>query len=361
MKRKTDYLVYFSLGLILMLIVASNFMIQGITCNDEVQLRLNSQHGLVYFLKKQIIEEDIYQGRVLGALGNVKFLSFLSTNIYVFRAIEILIMLCTIGVFGLFVFKAFNDRKMAAFSVILTLVFLPITFEHAVPNAFVIVVCQPLLLLLLSLIAYLQYLEMDKKRYIVASCLLFFWGCCLYEFVVTYILLFIAIAFLKQIKRFADVAKKSLPHVVTAVIYLICYVLQGKIFPTNYSGTELNIFNIRGILQVLKIEWMSALPGYYLFNKKYKYLHGIYSMKFDIFNVTVIIVFFICLATILIKLLKNNKFKSENIKKKFIIFFIAIAYTIIPTIPNAITPLYQENVSENYFTSIPVSFLYILP
>ena len=100
----------------------------------------------------------------------------------------------------------------------------------------------------------------------------------------------------------------------------------------------------------------SALPGYYLFNKKYKYLHGIYSMKFDIFNVTVIIVFFICLATILIKLLKNNKFKSENIKKKFIIFFIAIAYTIIPTIPNAITPLYQENVSENYFTSIPVSF-----
>ena len=52
--------------------------------------------------------------------------------------------------------------------------------------------------------------------------------------------------------------------------------------------------------------------------------------------------------------------QKRNIKRSILIALTAVAYTIIPTIPNSITPLYQECVSENYFTSIPVSlFLYL--
>lgn len=360
--KKKEFWVYFSILIILILIVVSNMMIQGITCNDEVQLRLNSQHGLLYFLRKQIVEEDIYQGRILGALGNIKFISFISTNVYVFRAIEMAILLIAIGLFGVFVCEIFKNKKIGILSTILALVFLPITFEHSVPNAFVIVVCQPLILLLLSLLCYLRFFKVEKKRYIIFSCILFFWGCCLYEFVVTYIFLFFVIALLKQDKNgsYIMVLKKCVPHIVTAVVYLSCYFLQGRIFPTKYEGTSVNIFNITGILNVLKIEWLSSLPGYYLFNKKYKYLHNIYSAKIDMMMITIIIIFIISLTTILVKLLNNNSMQKRNIKRSILIALTAVAYTIIPTIPNSITPLYQECVSENYFTSIPVSlFLYL--
>lgn len=359
--KKREYLVYLSVLIFVVLIVISNIMIQGITCNDEVQLRLNSQHGLLYFLKKQIIEEDIYQGRILGAIGNIKFLSFISTNLYIFRAIEVVILLIAIGLLGVFICEVFNNKKIGVLGAFLALVFLPITFEHSVPNAFVIVVCQPLILLLLSLLFYMKFFKVNKKQYIIYSCLLFFWACCLYEFVVTYILMFFIITFIRKDKaeNYAILLKKCIPHAVTAMLYLVCYILQGKIFPTKYEGTSINISNIKGIMNVLKIEWMSSLPGYYLFNKKYKYLYSIYYSKRDMLTVTIIIIFFISLITILIKLLWNGSMQSWNLKKNILIILTAIAYTIIPTIPNSLTPLYQNSVSESYFTSIPVSlFLY---
>lgn len=359
--KKREYLVYLSVLIFVVLIVVSNIMIQGITCNDEVQLRLNSQHGLLYFLKKQIIEEDIYQGRILGAIGNIKFLSFISTNLYIFRAIEVVILLIAIGLLGVFICEVFNNKKIGVLGAFLALVFLPITFEHSVPNAFVIVVCQPLILLLLSLLFYMKFFKVNKKQYIIYSCLLFFWACCLYEFVVTYILMFFIITFIRKDKaeNYAILLKKCIPHAVTAMLYLVCYILQGKIFPTKYEGTSINISNIKGIMNVLKIEWMSSLPGYYLFNKKYKYLYSIYYSKRDMLTVTIIIIFFISLITILIKLLWNGSMQSWNLKKNILIILTAIAYTIIPTIPNSLTPLYQNSVSESYFTSIPVSlFLY---
>lgn len=359
--KKREYLVYLSVLMFVVLIVVSNIMIQGITCNDEVQLRLNSQHGLLYFLKKQIIEEDIYQGRILGAIGNIKFLSFISTNLYIFRAIEVVILLIAIGLLGVFICEVFNNKKIGVLGAFLALVFLPITFEHSVPNAFVIVVCQPLILLLLSLLFYMKFFKVNKKQYIIYSCLLFFWACCLYEFVVTYILMFFIITFIRKDKaeNYAILLKKCIPHAVTAMLYLVCYILQGKIFPTKYEGTSINISNIKGIMNVLKIEWMSSLPGYYLFNKKYKYLYSIYYSKRDMLTVTIIIIFVISLITILIKLLWNGSMQSWNLKKNILIILTAIAYTIIPTIPNSLTPLYQNSVSESYFTSIPVSlFLY---
>ena len=55
MKKLREQWIYASMGLIVVLLVVANIMIQGITCNDEVQLRLNSQNGIRYFLKRQII------------------------------------------------------------------------------------------------------------------------------------------------------------------------------------------------------------------------------------------------------------------------------------------------------------------
>ena len=276
-----------------------------------------------------------------------------------FRTIEILFLVTAIVLLGVLVFRIFKERKIAILSGVLALVFLPITFEHAVPNAFVIVVCQPLILLLLSILLYLDYCEYKKRRYVILSCVFFFWGCCLYEFVVTYVIVFFAISLLKQKGGGIIFAlRESKYNIVTALIYLLCYVIQGKFVPTNYSGTTINLFNLKGILKVLKVEWLSALPGYYLFNKKYKYLHNIYQIEINIDELVLILVFIISLLSVLLFLLNDNRSKLKA-RKYIAIALLAGGYTVLPTIPNALTVLYQESVSENFFTSIPVSlFLY---
>lgn len=362
MKKKKEYLVYVSLVLIIVLIVVSNMLIQGITCNDEVQLRLNLQHGLKYFFKEQVIREEIYQGRILNVIGNLKFISYISKNIYVFRTIEIAVILIAISFFGALICKIFGNKKMGFLGALLALIFLPITFEHAVPNAFVIVICQPLILLLLSLLLYLNFFETEKERYIFFSCLFFFLGCCLYEFVVTYVLVYFVIIVYKRDNNetYSATLKKCFPHLFTAFFYCICYILQRMVYPSNYAGTSIKLSNIKGILNVIKIEWLSSLPGYYLINTKYKYLHNIYSTKIDVFSAMIILIFILSLVTILVKIINKNKVQNLELKKTVLIITTAIAYTVIPVIPNSITELYQEGVSENNFTSIPVSFFVYL-
>lgn len=367
MKNKINkYVPYFLISFFFVFSIIINFEIQGITCNDEVQLRLNGQKGILYFLKKQILDEDINQGRILGILGNVKFISFISDNIYISRTIQIMFLLISFGLFAWLVYRIYGSKRRAILSFVLALAYLPITFEHAVPNAFVIVVCQPLICLLMSLICFIKGQEEKNVRYDVFSCLLFFWGCCLYEFVITYILIFPVLCMIlyKDISIKPKVVLKairdSLWQIITAIIYLILYLLQGIIFKTSYSGTMIKLDEPSKIINVLKIECLSAIPGYYLVNDKYEYLHNIYKLKdMKITYIFILAIFVISFSFILIYALQREK--SKNNWMKFLIGVITLfLYTIIPTLPNSITSLYQDNVSENYFTSIPVSlFLYL--
>lgn len=350
----------------LIMMILSNFLIQGITCNDEAMLRLRSQEGIRSFLHMQIFDEILHQGRLLAIVGNFKYLTFISSNIFVFRTIEIMIILFTIFLFGQLVYKAVGDKWLTLLSVLLTLSFIPITFEHAVPNAFVCVVCQPTICLLSSLVLFLEYLDKEKKRMLIFSCLLFFWGCCLYEFIVTYTVAFVVIPLIKKDfdkgGELKGVVKYAKGHVITALIYLILYALQRRIFPSLYEGTRIRLTEPLKIIKVLAVEWMSAVPGYYLTNRKYRYLYKFYSLKADVPVVLMILFFVLCfgyICCVLIGRVGNGQRKSEGWKRVLFILLL-LFYTVIPVLPNAITELYQDGVSAVHFTSIPVSFLLYL-
>lgn len=364
-KNKNTY--FFISLLVFILLVVKNFLIQGIMCNDEVLLRINGQYGIKNFLYNQIVEEEIRQGRILGAFGNLKILSFLSDNIFIFRTIGIIVILIAIILLGVLSYRIIKNKWFSFFVSIMALAFIPITFEPSIPNAYIIVICQPLILLLLSLILYIDYFSNRKKWRLILSAFLFFWGCCLYEFVVTYLILFIIITYLKdnKIKSFFKSwlvsIMKSFPHIITAIFYLFCYVMQRRIFPTQYSGTKMAFTSFGKILNVFKTEFLSSLPGYYLTNNKYKYLYNFYkdNVVNNINTYVILIIFGIIFSFLMYYVFKNRTKEIENKtnkNNKIIIILTLILYAFLPVLPNSLTELYQNTVSPEFFISIPVSF-----
>lgn len=372
-KKKIKISSFVAFVVLFIISVVKNFLIQGIMCNDEVLLRINGQFGIKNFLHAQIVDEEIKQGRILGAFGNFKVLSFLSDNIIVFRTIGILVILFTLFLLGYLVYKIFKNKWFSIFVFVMALAFIPVTFEPSIPNAYIIVICEPLILIMSSLIFYLDYFSTKKKSKLFLSLFFFFWGCCLYEFVVTYLVLFIIITYLKSdkmkslLKSWISAIYKTLPHILTAVFYLFCYVMQRKIFPTQYSGTKLALTSFGKMINVFKIEFLSSLPGYYLFNDKYKYLYNIYKQPVVSNINTYIILFLFAIAFIFLitYIYKKNSENNHNKKllnnnfKSIIIMLTLILYMFLPVLPNSLTELYQNTVSTEFFISIPVSiFLY---
>lgn len=363
LKKNREYIV----GLILLIVVCFPMLEQGIMCNDELLLRIWRQKGWDCFFETTILIENIQKGRILGTIGNLKFLGYISENKYIFRMIDVSFLLVAIGLFGYIAYRFTEEKKFATLLSTLILVFLPLTFEFAAPNAFLIVVTQPLILLELSIINYLNYLESDKKGKLIVSMFFFLWGMFLYEFVITYVLLFPAIYYVKNYDKSIDVKKLiciNLPMLLTAIVYLLLYIIQGIVLPTNYTGNQLGIESIGAVINVLKMLFISACPGYYaFFNNKYDFLfnyynHGGITLK-NILN-PLLIVFVIALTYIVCRLLcgKNDKLKW-NSKKKALVSIIALIYGFLPALPNGISTMYQGGVTPESFTSLPVSlFLY---
>lgn len=370
MKRENKKSVFVMLG-ILIITVCCPMIQQGIICNDELLLRLWSQQGLKTFFRTTIINENILKGRILATIGNVKFLSYLSDNKYVFRTIGVCFLLISIFLFGCIVYRLFEDIYFSTVLCILILVFLPITFELSVPNAYMIVCLQPLILLEISIALFINYVEKGKHINFILCSLMFLWAMFLYEFIITYVLIFPIIYILKYQKEIKNIKikvintiKKTFPLFCVAIVYLMFYLLQAKIFPTNYLGNTLKIFSFRKIFSTLKVVFLSALPGYFtIFNQKYRFLFEYYNHgKIHIQNLykSSFLVFVVALSYLLITILNNKNEKKYKLgKSDILIIGTALIYGMLPALPNALTPLYQEAVSNSGFISIPVSiYLY---
>lgn len=356
-------------GLILTILVLFPMLIKGIMCNDELLLRIWAQKGMGTFFRTTIIEENVRKGRVLGAIGNVKFLAFISDNKYVFGTINVIFILAAVGLFGYFTYRLWKNEKFSALLCVLILAFLPFTFEFGVPNAFVIVTLWPMILLEIALIFYLNYLEEERKKDIVISFIMFLWAMFLYEFIITYVLLFPIICFIKNYQKKISLKKfvsLCFPMILAAIVYLILYVGQGYVFPSNYEGTHLNIAAPAAILHVLKVLFVAAFPAYFsYFNEKYRYMFAYYNKggvrAGNIIN-PILIVFVLLLAFLLLYFLRQKEMKESKkriVLKDGLIFAATFFYAIVPALPNALTPMYQEGVTVESFTWIPVSiYLY---
>lgn len=329
----------------------------GIICNDEVMLRLWRQQGIGSFFYNTIMKENLSKGRVLAIIGNLKVLGYLGDSKYVFRTIQCMFLFAGIVLFGVFIHRATENKKVSLLTCLLIIAFMPITFEPSVPDAFLIVCLQPLICLLISLIQYIDYLKERKRSQIIWSMIFYLWAMFLYEFIITYSLLFLIIYVGKKENNrisFWDALSCVFPVFAVSVIYLILYVFQGILFQTTYSGNSIGEISVSAIWQTMWPLFLSAVPGFYVFmSDKYLYLHNIYHLDGVDW---LAFIYIIVLAINIWKVLrKDDQNKDVIAKNRILTIASAYIYCFLPALPNAITPMYQKAIPQGQFSSIPVS------
>ena len=390
------------IAILLLLFISDGILIvrQGIILNDELKIHLMRKSDFKNVIS-YIIVGDLRMGRPLRILAAFNWgVDFLFTNVYLNRIVEVFIIGIAILSFFCFIIELFKQRQIAYISIGLILVFLPLTYEHGAPNAFIGLTIIPLIELCITFILWCKYMKTDRKIFFVFTML--FWLLSLggYEFIVTYTPVFILLYLLcrnREKRNIKDLILKSVLPLLFGCAYIFLTFLFQKLYSVEYEGLTIDLSSFSAIWNVEKQICLSAVPGYFLFNSKYVYLTCFYNglteimektgvISYDnyidalmqmraisvsefkeVFNIVihaitmpnVMLVFVFILVIgygIGVKKIKTiqNEIYTPFYKHAFCIFSL-ILYFMIPILPNAISKLYQEKVSNKFFTWIPVS------
>jgi fucose 4-O-acetylase-like acetyltransferase len=196
-----------SLGILIALAVLP-MLEQGVVSNDELQTSFWAQLGWSQFWQHYSVVWA-HQGRILGVPLNIfsAYVGFLSTNVYVFRSISILLMLIVFALYGWLIARLRKSIYwgIAIFSV--AFLFLPIVFEHTLPNSFVALFCIPFILAFFSFHLFLTYLEKGSRLVLLVSMLAWFFFLTGYEAFLTLTPVFLVIAYIHRKASNQDLIK----------------------------------------------------------------------------------------------------------------------------------------------------------
>ncbi len=339
----------------------------GVTCNDEILLLFTRNKGyggaVIYGLKT-----ELSQGRILRMMASVnQSIGFLTQNMMINRIIQSVLILVSVILVTVFVYKVIESKRSAAITGLMCLSFLPYTFENAVPESYVGLTVIPMIEILLSAILYVNYLHERKGSRLIASVVIYIFALLGYEFVLTFILIF-PILFLtkgnpKQNRR--EFLKHIILYGVIGIMYLAIMFGFKKIFPGNYAGTDIEISSIKNMWDIVTHLVKSSIPGYFLFSDKYRWLFQYHSgtnllgwIKQMIFGERllslriILVMAWLLISFINIEKIEENK---DTFKIKPLLFW-GGCYTILPTLPNSISKMYQGNVGETGFVSLPINY-----
>lgn len=376
-----DNKVMVLLGGILVILISAPMMIQGIIINDELQSRFWIMKGTKSFFNHYI---NLYtnQGRALGAITTTisMFFNFISSNEVIFRLFNIMGIIINIGLFSYLIFRIFNKKGFAVFSALSILVFLPISFEHTLPNAFVNLFATPFSLFLISLILFIRYLEKSDNKSLIISCILLFISFTIYEIFIMLTPLYLLLILYKTPRERINLKyichKLAFPFM-TSLIYLVLYFILRRIFPSAYNGNQIG-FTIKGMLEIMRQLLLSSMPGYFLFNHKYRYLLSINTIGSyqlsgatleDFKNLfiyllnnflnmrTMLILFLYMLINFnLLQTQENSIISKKRYSLGIGVIISGIVSATLLTVPNAISKMYQGYVNEQNFIALPVTY-----
>ena len=341
----------------------------GICLVDEVELRLNNVKGYLNACKV-FIGEAQYQGRVTNALPFILFsnLAFRLKSTFFFRSVSALIITLSFYMVCRLLYKITDNKTYAKFLFLFLLICLPFTMEHTIPNGFVALLGMPFVLLFFSLNCYVELLKTGKKYMQLIVCLCLFIALCSYEAFIVYTPLYLIMVIYYKKKNIKEIIKNLFFPALTGVIYLIIYVAQRLIFPTNYSGNEIGFSSVSESLTILINLFKTGIPGYFCGTDKYKYVYysavetgirpsGLGKIKYFLENIMSVRMFVLVLLTILlIYKIWNEKTDLSKLKNKCGIIIVAMVYMFMPSIPISLSSAYQNNVHENAFMALPVSY-----
>ena len=327
----------------------------GIILNDELQARLFRMLGKLDILE-HFIQGELRMGRPLRIMAAMNScLSFITTNMYYNRAFQIVLIIISIVSFYYLLAMITKDKKFSAFSALLIIVFLPLVFEHSVPNAFVGLTVMPCIYLFISLILFVKYFELKNKIYYIISMLLFLLCLLSYEFMITFVLLYIVLSCCYLKWDIGKAIKSSIIPVSVAFIYIILTLALKQQFGSTYSGAQIGFVSFKSSFDIIMMLFFAAFPGYYMFNPRYNFLFEIYNRDFvtsgDIIRTLIIAIISFCIISRVCA--KKNATKTN---RYILLAVVGFCYSFIPSLPNAITVMYQGNVNHGSFAGLPVSY-----
>ena len=334
---------------------------EGIICNDELQSRYWSYRGFVDFYK-HYFQIELNNGRALSAPIDAFtwYLGCIGQSNWTYKILQILSILLDITLFGVLLNKLFSNTAFSVFCGVSLLAFLPVTFEHTVPNAFVALYNFPLALLLWSLILYWDWLENRKTEKILVAMFSFFVVACSYEAFIVFFPVYVLLTLYKYgWKKMLSQWKAILWPFFTSSLYLIAYLVARKMFPTQYMGNSIVIPHIKDALKIIVTLVYSSFPGYYLTSPKYHYLFQIHAQvtSDDLIRALLAVIAFGGLTYLL---LKDANMQKKKMKSGWIVFCL-FGIVALPMLPIAMAAMYQNNVGENGFMALPVTFFGYFP
>jgi fucose 4-O-acetylase-like acetyltransferase len=367
-------LIAIALGL-LIVVVALPFLRTGIIVNDELNWRFMTNQGWAsLFTWTQNISSS--QGRILGILpwAISNYLNFAIDSQIYYGLIRYSCIIINLVLFAVFLHKLYGNTGFSVFTSLCLLITIPITFEHAMPNAFAIF-SMTFSAVLLSFLFYIHYLRNNKQKYAWLSAILFFLSCCGYEAFVMMAPMFLVLNIRFQnvetnIQSVSLAAKKLMPPVISALLYLSLYFIFSQAMPSNYGGNQLLFASFRSTFAIIKQLFLSSVPGYFLSNSNYSYLYVLYgeavpfsgsilapiqTFLYTMFSARML-AFLILLLVVFFHMQKNSLLKSKN---NFGIpdLAVGIILTILLAVPNSLAASYQGIVNDHSFMALPVSYL----
>lgn len=262
------------LGLLSLVWLAS-FVTTGVVNNDALMSHLYS----VY--KPLLYNRNVQQGRVVNY-----FLSYplglilhASENFYVARISDYCFIMFSMCSLGFLYYKFFHRFTFSCLSICISLVMLPITFEHTIPQAY----CGFALyfsIFIVAVLLFLKWIETEKRYLLVLSLLMNFYILFMYETYITFMPLYLVAAWHAlpvENRKLKDIFCMIKYHIFMAVFYLIIYVGMRFMIPSQYEGNAVGSLSLVNIGRVLKQLIFASIPGYYWTNVKYRYIFGEYS------------------------------------------------------------------------------------
>ena len=359
-RRNKAYIILFLTVLAVILAIIPLYR-QAIICNDELQTRYWAGLGFDRFYE-HYHEAWVSQGRMLAAsISSVTmYLGFLSQDRAVFRIEQIAVLVSCSLLFGLLIRTMFKDRYFAVFCSVSFLVLLPITFEHTLPNAFVSFIGIPVMVVLLSMILFIRFIDKGNYLLLFVSMILFFAASVSYEAFVTMAPIYSLLAISRNVsngesRRF----KGALWPIIVGCAFFAVYIISSIVFPSSYEGNKIaRPIDIANSIDIISTLFLTNLPGFYYTSPKYQWMMDSIGNTGDpafVVRALVLLVLFVALLAVLAW--SSRESGTGERKKHLVPIAIAILVAVFPFIPTSVSSMYQDMVGESGFLALPASFI----
>lgn len=354
---KQNRLLWLSVVLMLVLVMVPLYK-QTIINNDELQTRLWSMKGFSEFYN-HFFWVEIEKGRALRSvlIPFAMFLGSLGSSNWTFKIIQIISIVAVDLLFAVLLNKVFRNKRFTMVCSLSVLAFMPITFEHMAPNAFVTFYGIPFCMLLLSLILFIGYIQDKGKNCLIWSMALLFINLITYESFVMFLPLYYGLTvWYKGIHDKKELFRKSLYPTTVAALFLVLYIVFRIVFPSNYSGNQLGEFTLKSSSDIILQLVVASFPGYFFWNPKYRYLFThYYNLKPE--NYLRILLVCILFGCILYYVGKDEKEKPVKASRFWGPLGMGILCIILPTCPFVVAEGYQGKVGAiNDVIAVPITF-----